>query len=129
FTLFPSPTLFRSWKRFYQTHKPAAYAIDATRGTTQIYQEVRNLRDAKSAYGAIVYAKAPALLRALSFLIGEEAFRDGVRLFLKEHAYGNAEWGDLVEACARASGEALGPWAATWIRRRGMPQVEADWEC
>src|SRR5262245_37956251 len=42
------------WKRFYQTHKPPAYAIDSTRGTTPIYQEVRNLKDAKSAYGAIV---------------------------------------------------------------------------
>jgi len=117
------------WKRFYQTHKPAAYAIDATRGATPIYQEVRNLRDAKSAYGAIVYAKAPALLRALSFLIGEPAFRGGVRLFLKEHAYANAEWADLVQACERASGEPLRDWAAAWIGRRGMPQVEVEWAC
>src|SRR5881296_3025464 len=36
------------WKRFYQSHKPGAYAIDATKGTTPIYQEVRNLADAKS---------------------------------------------------------------------------------
>jgi aminopeptidase N len=117
------------WKRFYQSHKPLAYGIDATRGTTPIYQEVRNLKDAKSAYGAIVYQKAPSLLRALSFVIGEESFRDGVRLFLKEHAYANAEWNDLIKAFERASKQKLDAWAETWVKRRGMPQIDVEWSC
>jgi aminopeptidase N len=37
------------WKRFYQAIKPAAYAIDSTQGTTPIYQDIPNLKDAKSA--------------------------------------------------------------------------------
>lgn len=117
------------WKRFYQAHKPLAYQIDATRGTTPIYQEVRNLKDAKSAYGAIVYQKAPSLLRALSFLIGEESFRNGVQLFLREHAYANAEWNDLIKAFERASQQKLAAWADAWVKRRGMPQVEVEWHC
>ncbi len=117
------------WKRFYQSHKPMAYAIDSTKGTTPIYQEVRNLKDAKSAYGAIVYQKAPSMLRALSFVIGEANFRNGVRLFLKEHAYANAEWSDLIRAFERASGQKLGDWANVWVRRRGMPQVDVELSC
>jgi aminopeptidase N len=117
------------WRRFYQTIKPLAYSIDSTKGTTPIYQEVRNLKDAKSAYGAIVYQKAPSLLRALSFVIGEDKFRDGVRLFLKEHAYANAEWNDLIHACERASGQKLRGWADVWIKRRGMPQVDVALSC
>jgi aminopeptidase N len=117
------------WKRFYQTHKPPAYAIDSTKGTTPIYQEVRNLKDAKSAYGAIVYQKAPSLLRALTFVIGEENFRDGVRLFLKEHAYANAEWGDLIGAFERASKQKLQSWADAWVKRRGAPRVDVEWSC
>ncbi|MEO6726226.1 MAG: M1 family aminopeptidase [Blastocatellia bacterium] len=117
------------WRRFYQTIKPLAYSIDSTKGTTPIYQEVRNLKDAKSAYGAIVYQKAPSLLRALSFVIGEDKFRDGVRLFLKEHAYANAEWSDLIQACERASGQKLTAWADVWIKRRGMPQVDVALSC
>ncbi|MFN0087217.1 MAG: M1 family metallopeptidase [Blastocatellia bacterium] len=117
------------WKRFYQSHKPVAYGIDSTPGTTPIYQEVRNLRDAKSAYGAIVYQKAPSLLHALSFLIGEEKFRDGVRLFLKEHAYANAEWSDLIGAFERSSRQPLTVWANAWVRRRGMPQIDVEWSC
>jgi aminopeptidase N len=117
------------WKRFYQSHKPLAYGIDATRGATPIYQEVRNLKDAKSAYGAIVYQKAPSLLHALSFLIGEAPFRDGVRGFLKQHAYANAEWNDLIGAFEKASNQRLTRWANAWVKRRGMPEVRADWRC
>ncbi|MGH9766284.1 MAG: M1 family metallopeptidase [Blastocatellia bacterium] len=117
------------WKRFYQTHKPLAYGIDSTKGTTPIYQEVRNLKDAKSAYGAIVYQKAPSLLRSLTFVIGEENFRDSVRLFLKEHAYANAEWSDLIGAFEHVSKQKLQAWADAWVKRRGMPQVDVEWKC
>jgi aminopeptidase N len=117
------------WKRFYQAIKPAAYAIDSTKGTTPIYQDIPNLKDAKSAYGAIVYSKAPGLLKQLAFVLGEDKFKEGLRLYLKEHAYGNAEWNDLVHSFERVSGKSLEEWAAVWIRRRGMPQVDVAWSC
>jgi len=117
------------WQRFYLSIKPAAYAIDSTLGTTPIYQYIDNLQNAKSAYGAIVYSKAPGLLRQLAFILGDEHFRDGLRIYLKEHQYGNAEWSDLVKAFERASGRKLTTWADAWIRRRGMPQVDLSWNC
>ncbi len=117
------------WKRFYQTIKPGAYSIDSTRGTTPIYQDVANLKDAKSAYGAIVYSKAPGVLRQLAFILGEKNFRDGLRLYLTKHAYANAEWSDLVRALERVSGRSLQDWAHMWIHRRSMPQVDVDWSC
>ncbi|HZR65166.1 MAG TPA: M1 family aminopeptidase [Terriglobales bacterium] len=117
------------WKRFYESIKPEAYAIDSTQGTTPIYQQVPNLEDAKSAYGAIVYSKAPAVLKQLAFILGAEKFQGGLRLYLKEHAYGNAEWSDLVHAFERASGKPLDHWAEMWIRHRGMPQVDVSWTC
>jgi aminopeptidase N len=117
------------WQRFSLSIKPAAYAIDSTLGTTPIYQNIDNLENAKSAYGAIVYSKAPGLLRQLAFILGDEHFRDGLRIYLKEHQYGNAEWNDLVKAFERASGRPLTEWASAWIRRRGMPQVDVSWSC
>lgn len=117
------------WKRFYQSIKPAAYGIDSTKGTTPIYQNIANLKDAKSAYGAIVYSKAPGVIKQLAFVLGEEHFRDGLRLYLKEHAYANAEWSDLVRAFERVSGRSLQDWAASWIRSQGMPQVDVAWSC
>src|SRR5579864_9288655 len=117
------------WKRFYESIKPDAYAIDSTKGTTPIFQEIPNLEDAKSAYGAIVYSKAPAVLKQLAFVLGADRFRRGLQLYLKEYAYANAEWNDLVGAFERVSGRPLGPWAKMWIRHRGMPQVDVSWSC
>ncbi|MGE5322008.1 MAG: M1 family metallopeptidase [Actinomycetota bacterium] len=117
------------WKRFYQSIKPAAYAIDSTQGTTPIYQDIPNLNDAKSAYGAIVYSKAPGVMRQLNYVIGEKKFRSALHSYLKGHTYSNAEWSDLVHQFEKSSGKPLQKWADAYIKRRGMPQVNVAWSC
>jgi aminopeptidase N len=118
---------FDPWKVFYLTEKPLAYQTDATKGTTPIYQEIANLSAAKSAYGNIVYRKAPSVLRQAEFYLGEREFREAVRLFIREHDYANATWADLVRAFERTSGRELTAWADAWVRRRGMPDVRVRW--
>jgi aminopeptidase N len=122
------------WKHFYEEIKPAAYAIDETQGTTPIFQNIANLRDAKSAYGAIVYQKAPAVLKQLNYFLGENNFRDGLRMYLKEHAYSNARWSDLIGAFEQASAanhakRDVQGWAKAWILQRGMPEVTVSYSC
>lgn len=116
-----------AWKAFYQRTKPAAYLTDATKGTTPIFQEIPNLSAAKSAYGNIVYRKAPSMLRQAEFFLDPDKFQKAVRMFLKEHAYANAEWADLVNDFERASGKKLDVWAAAWVKRRGMANVRVTW--
>jgi aminopeptidase N len=125
-TLHPNDDI---WKRFYESIKPAAYAIDETQGTTPIYQDIPNLKDAKSAYGAIVYSKAPGIIKQLAFVLGEDNFRKGLQLYLHQHPYGNAQWSDLTHAFETVSGQTLGPWADMWIHHRGMPRVSVTWNC
>jgi aminopeptidase N len=117
----------RAWKVFYQRTKPGAYTTDVTKGTTPIFQEIPNLSAAKSAYGNIVYLKAPSMLKQAEFFLGEDKFQRGVQALLKEHAFGNAEWADLVRALERSSNQRLDDWAAAWVRRRGMANVRARW--
>jgi aminopeptidase N len=117
------------WQRFYQSIKPAAYGIDETQGTTPIYQDIPNLKDAKSAYGAIVYSKAPGVLKQLNYVLGDDAFRRGLQIYLAQHAYGNATWSDLIGAFQSASGRDLTAWADMWIRHGGMPRVDTTWSC
>ena len=118
----------RAWLRFLQRVKPRAYAVDATPGTTPVYQELQNLADAKSAYGAIVYNKAPAVLRALFARLGPDVFRVGLRRFLTDHAYGNADWRDLAQALEGAARQDLGRWSERWLLAPSMPQVRVSWE-
>jgi aminopeptidase N len=116
-----------AWNAFHQL-KVAAYRTDATRGTTPIWQRLPNLSAAKSAYGNIVYSKAPGVLRQAEFYLGADAFQRAVQAFVHTHAYGAADWTDLVRAFGAASGRKLGAWANAWVKRPGMPTVQARWE-
>jgi aminopeptidase N len=113
-----------AWKTFYLANKPAAYAVDQTAGTTPLWQALDNLDQAKSNYGAIVYNKAPAVLKQLNYLVGEPAFRAGVQEFLARHAYANATWRDLLSSIGRAAGRRLDDFGRQFILRPGMPEVE-----
>ena len=117
---------YPAWTAFHAL-KVSAYRTDVTRGTTPIYRSLPNLAAAKSAYGSIVYGKAPAVLRQAEFYVGDAAFRRAVRAFVAAHAYGAADWSDLVRALERASRKDLQRWAAAWVQRRGMPRVRASW--
>ncbi|MBA2341161.1 MAG: ERAP1-like C-terminal domain-containing protein [Pyrinomonadaceae bacterium] len=121
------PERGNAWKAFYQRTKPSAYLTDVTKGTTPIYQQIPNLSAAKSAYGNIVYRKAPSMLRQAEFFLEPQRFQRAVQILLKEHAYSNAEWSDFVRAFERTSGKKLDSWADAWVKRRGMADVRVRW--
>ncbi|HEX2781712.1 MAG TPA: M1 family aminopeptidase [Gemmatimonadaceae bacterium] len=115
----------QAWKTFYLRNKPAAYGVDVTEGTTPVWQALANLDQAKSNYGAIVYNKAPGVLKQLNYLVGDSAFQAGLRRYLRAHAYGNATWRDLLGAIGTAARRDLQPWGRQYILRRGAPVLEA----
>jgi aminopeptidase N len=117
-----------AWKTFYLRNKPLAYGVDATSGTTPVWQELANLDLAKSNYGPIVYNKAPSIIKQLEFLVGDTAFRRGLNLFLTRHAYGNATWRELLDALEETSRTSLDAFGEQWILRAGMPVVETRLE-
>ena len=65
--------------RFLLTHYPGAYGVDRTDGANAIRHELENLSQAGSVYGAIIYQKAPVVMKHLELLLGDERFREGVR--------------------------------------------------
>lgn len=118
---------YDAWKVFYERTKQAAYQTDSTKGTTPIYQEITNLSAAKSAYGAIVYNKAPAFLRQAEFYLGEKEFQTAVRSFLKKHEYANAGWEDLVNEFETSTNAPLKAWANIWVKKPGLARIKIGW--
>ena len=57
------------WKHFYEDIKPLAYGIDETQGTTPIFQNIRNLKDAKSATALSSTRKRLAVLKQLNYFL------------------------------------------------------------
>ncbi|MEP7211752.1 MAG: M1 family aminopeptidase [Acidobacteriota bacterium] len=111
---------YSAWKIFYERNKQLAYLTDSTKGTTPIYQEIKNLSSAKSAYGNIAYRKAPSFLRQAEFYIGEDKFQTAVRAFLKKHEFGNAGWEDLVKEFETLNSNSLERWAKKWVTQAGV---------
>lgn len=112
--------------RFLLAHHPRAYAVDRTRGANPIRQPLENLREAGSLYGPIIYQKAPVVMKQLETLVGEEAFRQGMRDYLERYAYGNAAWPDLVAILDELHESDLRTWSANWVEQQGRPTVSVE---
>ena len=113
--------------RFFQAHHPGAYGVDRTAGANPIRQDLDNLREAGSLYGAIIYQKAPIVMQQLETLVGEEAFRAGIRQYLSRYRYGNAAWPDLIAILDELTPVDLVAWSRVWVEESGRPTITAAW--
>jgi aminopeptidase N len=109
--------------RFLMASQPAAYAVDRTEGANPIRQPLENLNEAGSLYGAIIYQKAPIVMRHLEARVGEDTFREGLREYLESHEYGNATWTDLIGILDRLSPQDLKTWSHVWVEEAGRPTI------
>jgi aminopeptidase N len=107
--------------RFLLSHYPPAYAVDRTKGTNPVIQNLDNLNDAGSLYGDIIYNKAPVVMRHLEKLAGEDDLRKGLQDYLRQYSWGNARWDDLISILEVVTRNPLGEWSRMWVREAGMP--------
>ena len=112
--------------RFLLAHYPSAYDIDRTPGTNAIRQPLDNLNEAGSLYGAIIYQKAPIVMRQLEAILGETAFREGLQQYLKAHRFANATWADLIALLDERTPEDLAAWSRAWVEEAGRPIVRTE---
>jgi aminopeptidase N len=114
--------------RFLMAHHPGAYEVDRTAGANPIRQQLDNLRNAGSLYGAIIYQKAPVVMRQLETLMGEEALRGGLREYLNRYRFRNATWSDLISLLDGLTEEDLPKWSRTWVEQASRPTVNIELE-
>ena len=106
-----------------KTYTQAAYNEDRTKGRTAIRQELDNLNNAGLIYGQTIYNKAPIVMDKIVELMGEEAFRAGIKEYLRTYAYGNATWNDLVAILDKHSEEDIAKFSHAWVDRAYMPMI------
>jgi aminopeptidase N len=112
--------------RFLFSHYPAAYDVDRTAGTNAIRQRLDNLNEAGSLYGAIIYQKAPIVMRQLEMILGEASLRDGLRDYLRNHAFANASWPDLIALLDARTPLDLAAWSRAWVEEAGRPDIDVE---
>lgn len=112
---------------FLVRHYPSAYSVDRTAGANPIRQNLPNLNEAGQLYGAIIYNKAPIMMRKLETLIGEDRFREGMQEYLTRFSFSNATWPALIEILDRKSDENLKAWSDLWVHTPGRDAIESQW--
>lgn len=118
------------WWETQDADKEGAMRADSRISSHAIQQHVTNELQATNVFDpAITYSKGQAVLRMLEAHLGEDVFRDGVRRFMKAHAYSNATSTDLWNALGEASGRDVARIAAGWIERPGFPVVSVAAQC
>ena len=106
---------------FMMAHYPSAYSEDRTKGTNAIRQYLANLKNAGSLYGRIIYNKAPIMMRQLEYLLGEDAFQQGIQEYIKTYQNSNADWNELVSILDKKSSGDIKSWSDVWVNSSGRP--------
>ena len=118
------------WQRWttFGVSRAAALSVDGLHSTRPIEFHVEAPRDADAMFDVLTYEKGASVLRMLEQYLGTSVFRDGVREYLRRHAYDNAETGDLWAALGRAANQPIPEVMDAWIFKPGYPLVSARLE-
>ncbi len=103
-----------------------AFGLDGLVTTHPISMEVRNADEASERFDAITYNKGQAVLRMIENFLGEDAFREGVRIYLARHREANATADDFWHALDESSGRDVTGLANAWIHEPGHPLVRCS---
>jgi aminopeptidase N len=70
------------------------------------------------------YPKGSLVLDMMRNILGDEAFRESIKLYLESFPYQNAETSDFLQSIRKASGMSMEWFFEEWIYRGGEPQYD-----
>ncbi|QKX53610.1 uncharacterized protein TRUGW13939_00689 [Talaromyces rugulosus] len=115
---------WKVWQSYVIDSLQSALSLDSLRSSHPIEVPVKRADEINQIFDAISYMKGSSVLRMISKYMGEEKFLQGVRDYIKKHAYGNTQTGDLWAALANASGKPVEQVMDIWTKNVGYPVVQ-----
>lgn len=113
------------WEQVGATEKQAALTRDSLANVQAVRQAVHHPDEIGALFDpSIVYAKGGSLIHMLQSYLGDEVFREGLRIYMKRHAYSNTTTNDLWRALSEASGKDVEAFMQPWITQPGHPVVD-----
>ena len=104
---------------------------DSLASARMIRQPITGNGDIETAFDGITYQKGAAVLGMFENFVGAQVFQKGMQAYIKAHAFGNANAGDLVDAIATAAGkgEAFRKAFKSFLNQNGVPLVATRLDC
>ncbi|MGI4747851.1 MAG: M1 family metallopeptidase, partial [Janthinobacterium lividum] len=120
-----------SWQMWPRAHadRELAMAVDAQPTTHPIQQTIPDVSAANAAFDLISYQKGEQVIRMIEDWLGPDVFRDGMRVYMKAHAYGNTTSADLWGALSQVSHKDVAPVATSFTEQPGIPLVSVARSC
>jgi aminopeptidase N len=91
---------------------------------------VQSYHSPEDVFDRHAYPKGGRILNMLRYVLGDEAFFAGTKLYLERHAFQAVETADFRRAMEDASGHSLGWFFAQWVHSGGHPvyRIASSWD-
>jgi aminopeptidase N len=106
--------------------REAAMSLDSLSTTHPVVQKITTVDQVNQAFDAITYQKGEAVITMLEGFAGEDVWRNGIRSYMKAHAYGNTVTDDLWKAVEGAGAKGLVAIAHDFTSKPGIPLVKVE---
>lgn len=118
--LFPQWSM---WTNFIADDYSGALQLDALESSHPIRIHVHDPREINEIFDAITYRKGASVIRMLHDYIGHDAFREGLRDYIKTYAYANATTENLWEQLSKHADFDVADFMESWTKDTGYPFV------
>ncbi|CAF9915598.1 Aminopeptidase 2 mitochondrial [Imshaugia aleurites] len=114
---------WKVWEGYVVGDLQNALSLDSLRSSHPIEVPVKRADEVNQIFDAISYSKGSCVIRMISQYLGEQTFMEGIRRYIKKHAYGNTKTEDLWAALSDASGKPVEKIMDIWTKKVGYPVV------
>lgn len=107
-----------------------AMGVDSRSSARQIRNPINSNDDIMNAFDGITYSKGGGVLQMFESYLGEQEFRNGIRLHMQRYAYSDANIDDFLSSLAEGSGQAdLIPAFESFLYQSGVPMANIEMTC
>lgn len=116
------------WGLYFNNEMSSGLRGDSLMNTHPIHAKVDDPDSIEQIFDEISYNKGGAILKMIESFMGEQAFRDGIREYLKGHMYGNAASEELWNSLDKHSDYNVTEVMESWINLPGHPVISINRE-
>jgi aminopeptidase N len=106
--------------------REAAITLDSLRTTHPVVQHITTPDQMSQAFDAITYQKGEAVITMIEDYVGETAWRDGVRAYIRAHRLGNTQSDDLWRSVEGVAGRPITAIAHDFTLQPGVPLIRVE---
>jgi alanyl aminopeptidase len=126
--------LVNEWKPEWNIKAEAAGTLFVMRSDSlttawKVRQPIEAPGDIANVFDGITYGKGQAVIGMFENYIGSKEFQRAIKLYLLQHAWGNATSADLLAALDTVSGSGAGTAFSTFLNQVGFPVVSVKVSC